>query len=139
MELAIPPEAQRIIQLLQEKQGSDILLMDLHTVTDTADYFILCSGNSDQHVRALADEVVEQFKAAGDPPWHVEGYQTRRCILVDFVHIVVHIFRREAREHYSLERLWGDAPSQRFEDEFGADAGVEDAPAEAPDTVFSRS
>jgi ribosome-associated protein len=139
MEISISPEAQRLVELLQSKQGLDILLMDLRKVTDTTDFFIVCSGNSDQHVRALADEVMEQSKAAGDPPWHVEGYQTGRWILVDFVHVVVHVLSRQAREYYSLERLWGDAPKQRFAgiDDMGGDSQI--APADPDDAVFARS
>lgn len=131
---------QRIIELLQSKQGADILLMDLRQVTDAADYFILCTGNSDQHIRALADELVERSKAAGEPPWHVEGLETRRWVLVDFVHIVVHLFRREAREFYALERLWGDASCTHYKDAFDSedtDAGT--VPEHAADVVFSRS
>ena len=131
------PAVQRVVEWLQAKQAADILLMDLRTATDTTDFFVLCSGASEQHVRALADEVIERSAAVGDPPWHVEGYATRRWVLIDFVDIVVHVFRREVREFYALERLWRDAPSVRIEDTWNAlpPAGPEPALAEA---VFSR-
>lgn len=138
MPSGIDLQVRRIVDLLQRKHGSDILVMDLRQLTDTTDYFVICSGNSDQHLKALADELVESSKAAGDPPWHVEGLETRRWILVDFVHIVVHLFRREAREFYALERLWGDAAITRYAD-YPDTADSETAPQEPADLVFSRS
>jgi len=92
--------------------------MDLRQVSDTADYFVLCTGTSDAHVRALSEDVADRMRQLGDRPWHVEGTQTRRWVLIDLVDIVVHVFRREAREFYALERLWGDAEIQRFEDQW---------------------
>lgn len=105
---------QRIIEILQDKKALDILLMDLRQVTDTADFFILCSGTSDLHVKALAEELCDQLRAAGQAPWHIEGFEARRWVLLDLVDIVVHIFRQEIREFYALERLWGDAAFTSF-------------------------
>jgi ribosome-associated protein len=107
---------QRIIDILHSKKGMDILLMDLRAVTDTADFFILCNGTSDMHVKILTEEVIDTLEEEGVRPWHVEGYETRRWVLLDFVDTVVHIFRQEAREFYALERLWGDAECIPFED-----------------------
>ena len=104
----------RIIDLLQDKKALDLVLLDLRAVTDTADFFVLCSGTSDLHVKALAEELCDQLGAAGEGPWHVEGYEARRWVLLDFVDIVVHIFRQEVREYYALERLWGDAARTSF-------------------------
>jgi len=95
--------------------GVDITGMDLRSLSDAADYFILCTGESDPQVRSLCEEVVDRLKAEGERPWHVEGLATRRWVLIDLVDIVVHIFRQEAREFYSLERLWGDAKTVEFE------------------------
>ncbi len=108
------PRLQRIAGVLQDKKALDILLLDLRAVTDTADFFFLCSGSSDLHVKALAEELCDQLRAAGHPPWHVEGFEARRWVLIDFVDIVVHIFRQEVREYYALERLWGDAERTSF-------------------------
>ncbi|MCC7261817.1 MAG: ribosome silencing factor [Candidatus Latescibacteria bacterium] len=105
----VETRVRRIAELLQDKKGIDIVLLDLRAVTDTADFFVLCSGTSDLHVKALAEEVCDQLRIAGQGPWHVEGYESRRWVLVDFVDIVVHIFRQEIRDFYALERLWGDA------------------------------
>ena len=127
---------ERIIEVIQEKKGLDILLMDLRSSTDTTDFFILCSGTSDLHVKTLADEITDTLKQEGQRPWHVEGYKVRRWILIDYVDVVVHIFRRDAREFYALERLWGDAKRTYFRDD-----GDEPEPEEAapPDhSVFTR-
>jgi len=115
----------------------DILLMDLRPLTDTADFFILCSGTSEQHVKTLTDEVAEKTKQEGESPWHIEGYKTRRWVLIDYVDIVVHIFRQEVREFYSLERLWGDAKRTSFEDTWEAPAKAREE--DDSDLVFSRS
>ena len=107
-----------IIETLLNKKGLDVLLMDLRDLSDSADFFILCTGTSDQHVKSLSDELADQLKKFGDPPWHIEGTDTRRWMLLDFVDIVVHVFRQETREFYSLERLWGDAKFKEFTEDF---------------------
>lgn len=128
---SIPPvtaeveaRVRRIARLLQDKKALDIALLDLRAVTDTADFFVLCSGTSDLHVKALAEELCDQLGAAGEGPWHVEGYETRRWVLLDFVDIVVHIFRQEVREFYALERLWGDAVRTSFASGWGTATGA---------------
>jgi len=138
---AIDTRIQHIIETLQDKKALDILLMDLRSLTDTADYFILCSGTSDQHVRSLASDLDEKLKEIDDPPWHIEGYSTRRWVLIDCVDIVIHIFRQEAREFYALERLWGDAECTSFEDtwEEPSDASDESSAPDDEDFVFERS
>lgn len=99
----------KIIEVLQDKKALDISLMDLRGVTDAVDYFILCTCTSELHVKGLVKDLIGVLKAADHRPWHVEGTNSNRWVLVDYVDLVVHIFRREAREFYSLERLWGDA------------------------------
>lgn len=81
-----------------------------------ADFFVLCSGTSEPHVRSLAEEVIEKLRTAGERPWHVEGRESLRWVLVDLVDVVVHVFRQDARDFYALERLWGDATLTRYED-----------------------
>ena len=106
----------QIVEVLQSKMAEDLLLMDLRDVTDVADFFLLATGTSDMHIRSLADELVERLEAHGERPWHVEGKEQCRWILIDLVHVVIHLFSPEAREYYGLERLWGDARTMRFED-----------------------
>jgi ribosome-associated protein len=101
--------AKACCDLAIDKKAEGVTLIDLSAPTD---YFVICSGNSDRHVRAIADGVVEEMAKRGIRPWHVEGYSARKWILIDFVDVVVHIFNEETRRFYSLETLWGDAPSE---------------------------
>ncbi len=131
-----PTPIEPIVEILQDKKARDIVLLDLRSSTDTTDYFVICTATSDVHVKALADEVAEGMKEHGHRPWHVEGYRTRRWILIDYVDVVVHVMRREAREFYALERLWGDAVVTHYDD-----ADLEPAEAFAEDNTefaFSR-
>ena len=108
---------QRCIAYLQSRKAEDLAVIDLRGIADFSDYFIICTGNADTQVRALADAVIEGLKSEGHRPWQVEGYDTRKWILIDFVDVVVHIFQPESRQFYGLERLWGDAPIEHIEDE----------------------
>ncbi len=110
------PRLRIIVDSLLEKKGLDIVIMGLQAVTDVADYFVLCTGSSDLHVKSLAEGVVDKLKESGNRPWHVEGMEQRRWILVDIVDVVVHVFGNDARGHYALERLWGDAELFTVED-----------------------
>ncbi len=108
--------AQRIGELCFNKKGYDVKIIDLKSVALFADYFVLCSADSDVQVKAIADEIDEKLKEQGIRCWHKEGYKALQWVLLDYVDIVVHIFRKEARDYYNLERLWGDAPSWNVED-----------------------
>ena len=87
------------------------MLLDLRGLSDATDFFLLASGSSDTHVRALAEYVVETLGTADRPVHHVEGMKAGRWALLDYVDFVVHVFHPSLREFYSLERLWVDAPS----------------------------
>lgn len=106
--------AERIAQLILDKKGEDIILLDLRRISPIADYFILATAQSPLHAQAISDEVVEKLKKDGYRIHHVEGYQQAQWILLDYLDIVVHIFLPEVRAFYGLERLWGDAPSRVF-------------------------
>jgi len=109
--------ADRIASLALEKKAREILILDLRKLTSAADAFVLCTGDSETQVKAIADHVVETLGEAGNKAWHVEGEEGRRWILLDFVDVVVHVFHRETRGFYSLETLWGDAPATRIDDD----------------------
>lgn len=96
-----------------------MVLLDLRGLSPIADYFVIASGVGDVHVKAIADGVREGLLELPEKhkPWHVEGGDTLRWVLADYVHVVVHVFRRETRDYYALERFWGDAPQERIEDE----------------------
>ncbi|HDL78695.1 MAG TPA: ribosome silencing factor [Bacteroidetes bacterium] len=108
--------AQRIANLALSKKATDIKILDVKELTSVTDFFVICSGDSDLHIKAIVDEVLEKMKADRILPWHKEGYENLQWVLVDFVDVVVHIFRREVREFYGLETLWGDAKTEEVKD-----------------------
>ena len=96
-----------------EKKAEDVQILDLRDVSAVCDFFVLITGTSEAHVWSLAEWVrTRLLDVHGVGPWHVEGAAGRRWILLDYVHWVVHVFHRETREYYQLERLWGDAPGE---------------------------
>jgi len=97
------------------KNGFDIKILDLRKCSDVADYFVICSGSVDVHVKALADIIVDELKTKGVNVWHKEGMKALQWVLLDFVSVVVHIFQPETRKKYGLEKLWGDAPVEVVE------------------------
>lgn len=119
------PRIDRLVEILLEKKALEVTLLDLRKLTDTSDFFLICTGTSEQHVRSLAEEVRDKLAAEGDKPWHIEGADTRRWMLLDYVDFVVHIFRQEARDFYALERLWGDAERTDFEDRWESEGDAE--------------
>lgn len=108
---------ERCIEHLQSRKAEDLSVIDLRGIADFSDYFIVCTGAADTQVRALADAVIEGLKSEGHRPWQVEGYDTRKWVLIDFVDVVVHIFQPEERQFYNIERLWADAPIEHIKDE----------------------
>lgn len=106
----------RIVQLITDKKGNDIAVIDLRKVTSVADFFVIATGNSNVHVKAIADEVREKLRnELRIHPWHVEGEAGQRWILIDYVDIVVHVFDRQTREYYDIEGLYRDADIRRVE------------------------
>ena len=91
-------------------KAENVVALDVAALTSFADVIVIATGNSDRHVRAVADTVLETAKAIGAPKLGVEGYDEARWILIDLGDVIVHVFQRDAREFYDLDRLWGDAP-----------------------------
>ncbi len=100
--------AQQVAQALANKGGLEVCVLDLVAEAAFTDFFVIATGTSDRHLRTLADVTVEIARELGDRPLGVEGAKTGRWVLVDLGDVVVHLFRREVREFYSLERLWGE-------------------------------
>ncbi len=111
--------ARGIANLTLTKKASDVLLMDLRGLTSMADYFVVCSADSDIQVKAIADAVVDGMEKKGARPWHIES-GSANWILLDYVDVVLHVFHRNTRPFYNLERLWGDAAIERVTDVSGA-------------------
>lgn len=112
-QLAIPAEqlCNLVVKGMLEKKAQDVVVMDLRNVKNAiADYFVICSGNSDTQIDAIAGSIDEQVhQATGQNPWHQEGKEAREWILIDYVDVVAHVFKKDRREYYKLEELWGDA------------------------------
>lgn len=100
-----------IIDGMLENKAKDILSLDLKDIESAVcDYFIICHGTSNTHISAIANAVIkETSKVLNDKPWHKEGLENGEWVLLDYGNVVAHIFQRDVREFYNIERLWGDA------------------------------
>lgn len=107
----------QIIKGIEDVKGQDIEILDLREIENTVcDYFIICNGTSNTQVNAIVNSVQKSVsKALKEKPWHVEGSDNSEWILMDYVHVVVHVFQKHIREFYDLEGLWGDAKSVKIE------------------------
>jgi len=105
--------ANRISETIFTKKGFDVIIIDLKKLVTFTDYFVICSADSDTQVKAIADQVDKALSEEGIKCWHREGLKALNWVLMDYVDVVVHIFKKEAREFYNLEKLWGDAPTEK--------------------------
>ncbi len=110
--------ANTISELIFTKKGYDVKIIDLKKLTTFADYFVICSADSDTQVKAIADEIDKSLRDEGIKCWHKEGYMALQWVLLDYVDVVVHVFKKTARDFYNLEKLWGDAQIIEVEDPF---------------------
>jgi ribosome-associated protein len=108
-----------IVRGMQEKKAIDIVVMDLRKVKNAvADFFVVCSGGSAKQLDAIASGVDEEvFKTLKENPWHSEGKNNKEWVLIDYIDVVVHIFQKEKRTFFALERLWGDAQITEIENQ----------------------
>ncbi len=109
--------AKEIGEIMLSKKGEDVKILELKNLTTIADYFVICSADSDVQVKAIADEIDKKLSKRGIKCYHKEGELARNWVLLDYFDVVAHIFKKEAREFYNLEKLWGDAPSFEIKDE----------------------
>ena len=103
--------SQLIVKGMQEKKATNIVIMDLRKVKNAvADFFVIGTGNSDKQLDAIADSISDEvYKGAKETAWHTEGKNNKEWMLLDYSSVVAHIFRKDLRNFYALERLWGDA------------------------------
>lgn len=101
------------LKAADDKQAVQPVVLDISKLATFAHYFVIAQGNSDRHVRAVAQNIQEELEKSQVPTWHVEGMREGRWVLLDFGPIICHVFYRELREFYGLERLWGNAPRVR--------------------------
>ncbi len=102
--------AKQIAQLILDKKGFDIKVLDIRKISTISDYFVICSADVDKQVKAIADEVEEKLSSKGIKCFSKEGYETLNWVILDYFDVIVHIFKTETRNYYNLEKLWGDAP-----------------------------
>ncbi|MBZ0328141.1 MAG: ribosome silencing factor [Altibacter sp.] len=107
----------QIITGIEEVKGQHIEILDLRDIENTVcDYFIICDGTSNTQVNAIVNSIQKIVsKAIKEKPWHVEGSDNAEWVLIDYVHVVVHVFQKHIREFYDIEGLWGDAKSVKIE------------------------
>lgn len=109
--------ASHVVEAMLEKKGHDVVVMDMRNVSGVADFFVLCTGDSDLQIKAIAESIRERIREQADEkPWHTEGGDHWQWVLLDYVDVVAHIFNAEKRTFYNLERLWGDAPNEQVPD-----------------------
>ena len=126
-EILVPPSNGRTIAEIAanaayDRKALDIVVLDLKGLSSLTDYFVICSGNSDTHVQGIAEIIEESLDEKKVRIWHREGEKRSTWILLDYIDVIVHIFTKEAREFYSLERLWGDAPKTEYGNEDSIEA-----------------
>jgi ribosome-associated protein len=107
----------QIIKGIEDVKGQEIEILDLRKIENTVcDYFIICNGTSNTQVNAIVNSIQKLVsKSIQEKPWHVEGYNNAEWVLLDYVHVVVHVFQKHIREFYDIEGLWGDAKSVKVE------------------------
>jgi len=108
------PRLKQITNLALNKKADKLIILDVRGLSSLADFFIICHGNSEPQVKAIADNI---RKGTNHKPRHIEGYDNQNWILLDYFDIIVHVFKKDDREYYNLERLWADAPYEEIDNE----------------------
>ena len=110
-------KAQLAIDVIVDKKGFDIQLLNVAEITSIAEKFIICQAKNRSQSQAIADEIMDKLKAENEQPLRVEGYQGGGWILLDYNDLIIHIFLPDEQEYYKLPRLWKDAVFTRFDEE----------------------
>ncbi len=112
----LPPQVRLSVKAGQAKKGEDVLVLDLRELTSFTDFFVILTGNSSRQNAAIVDSIEQDLKKKKTRPLGIEGKEVGEWILMDYGDFVVHVFSKRAREYYSLEKLWGDAPRVAYAD-----------------------
>ena len=107
---SLPKEVKVLVRAGKEKKGERIVVIRLKEISSFTDYFIIMNGNSTRQNTAIYENVEKELKKENILPLHIEGKENAEWILMDYGSFILHIFSKEAREYYSLEKLWGDGP-----------------------------
>ncbi len=110
-----PMLASAIAKLALTKKAHDVVVMDLRPLTSMTDFFVVCSADSETQIKAIADAVIDGTEKSGTAPWHKET-GSAHWVLLDYSDVVLHIFHKNTRPYYNLEKLWGDAKIKKVED-----------------------
>jgi len=116
MSLSVKEIAQLAAETAENKKAWDTVILDIRGLSVIADYFVICTGNSETQVQAIAKEIKDKIQEATVEIKGIEGMNHARWVLLDLGDVVVHIFHKEEREFYNLERLWADAPRVELEE-----------------------
>jgi len=100
-----------IIEKALEKKASDLIVLNVKSLTSITDYFLICSANSEPQIKAICDNI---RKGTPNKPFHIEGYEKLSWVLLDYIDIIVHVFKTEERKYYNIEKLWADAPKKEY-------------------------
>ncbi len=129
----LPRSVRRVVECARGRKAIDLRVLDLRGLSDATDFFVIATGRSDIHVRAIADHILQATRAPELRPAHIEGLDDGRWVLIDYIDHIVHVFHPELRDFYRLETLWGDAPVLESEgsgqDERTEDRSTADDPA----------
>jgi len=96
-------------EIALDKKAEDAIILDVRGISNVADFFLICNGTSEPHLKAIADEIGRRLREAGIRPLHRDGFPPSRWIVMDYNDVLIHIFHPELRQRYCLEDLWGDA------------------------------
>lgn len=110
----LPSDLMMSLKASQAKKGEDVVILDLKILSSFTDYFVIMNGNSKRQNVAICENVERELKEKNIKPASIEGRENAEWILMDYGNFIIHIFSKEAREYYSLEKLWGDAPRLEF-------------------------
>ena len=100
-----------IIEKALDKKASDLIVLNVKSLTSITDYFLICSANSEPQIKAICDNI---RKGTPHKPFHIEGYEKLSWVLLDYIDIIVHVFKTEERKYYNIEKLWADAPKKEY-------------------------
>ncbi len=108
------PLLKQILDLAFEKKAVELVAMDVRGLSSVTDFFIICSGDSEPQVKAITDNI---RRGTPQKPHHLEGYENLNWVLLDYFDVVVHVFGKNDKDYYNIEKLWADAPMNEFSDE----------------------
>jgi len=110
----LPAEVRLAVKAAQARKGEEICVLDLRDVSSFTDFFVILNGNSSRQNVALYEGIEEELKRTGVRPLSVEGEKNAEWILMDYGFFLIHVFTRNSRDYYSLDKLWGDAPRVKY-------------------------